>query len=241
MIQGTEKTTLFLGNFGSGKSEVAVNFAFHVADSNPGLGVSLADLDLVNPYFRSREARELLAEAGINLVLPDARYLDADLPILVPGVRALLMAGNGYAVLDVGGDDVGARVLGALTDALVPGSYRALQVVNANRPFTRTPQGVLKIASEIEYTSFIKFTGYVCNTHLMEQTTMDDILAGVKLVREVQEVSGLPLEFVTAPEAMVPELRQHLSEEILPLKRFLTPPWKQPDIRGPMGKVIRGL
>ncbi len=241
MIRGPEKTSLFLGNFGSGKSEVAVNFAFHLVDRYPGLGVSIADLDLVNPYFRSREARVQLAEAGINLVLPDAKYMDADLPILVPGVRSLLLAGNGYAVLDVGGDNTGARVLGALTDALSPGSYRALQVVNANRPFTGTADGVIQMALEIEYTGHIKFTGYVCNTHLMDQTNIENILEGIELVRRVQERTGLPLEFVTAPEHLVAELSQHVPEEVLPIKRFLTPPWKAAYIRGPMGRVLRGL
>lgn len=241
MIRGPEKTSLFLGNFGSGKSEVAVNFAFHLADRFPGLGVSVADLDLVNPYFRSREAREQLSQAGINLVLPDDRYLDADLPILVPGVRSLLMAGDGYAVLDVGGDDTGARVLGALSDALTPGSYRALQVVNANRPFTRTAQGVVQIGKEIEYTGQIQFTGYVCNTHLMDHTSLGNLLEGIELVRQAQQITGLPLEFVTAPTHLVAELSQHISEEILPLSRFLTPPWKAPAMRGPMGKVLRGL
>lgn len=241
MIRGKEHVTLFLGNFGSGKSEVAVNFAFHLVDHFPGLGVSVADLDLVNPYFRSREARDQLGEAGINLVLPDNRYLDADLPILVPGVRSLLLAGNGYSVLDVGGDDVGARVLGALTDALPLGSYRALQVVNANRPFTNTPQGVVQIAKEIEEAGVIRFSGYVCNTHLMDYTNLDNILEGVDLVRRTQELTGLPLEFVTAPEGLVEQLRQHVPEEVLPISRFLTPPWKQPYIRGPMGKVVRGL
>jgi len=241
MIRGKEHVSLFLGNFGSGKSEVAVNFAFHMVDNYPDLGVSIADLDLVNPYFRSREARDQLGEAGINLVLPDSRYMDADLPILVPGVRSILMGGTGYTVLDIGGDEVGAKVLGALTDALPRGSYRALQVVNANRPFTRTTEGVIQIAREIEEVSMIQFTGYVCNTHLMEYTNLDNILEGVELVRRTQEITGLPLEFVTAPAELVKELQQHVPEEVLPISRFLTPPWKQPYIRGPMGKVVRGL
>lgn len=241
MLVGNEKVTLFMGNFGSGKSEVAVNFAFWLADNGPERGVSVADLDLVNPYFRSREAREQLSQAGINLVLPDSKYMDADLPILVPGVRALLLAGESYAVLDVGGDDVGARVLGALSDTLVKGSYRALQVVNANRPFTNDAAGVIRIAKEIEYVSNLEFNGYVCNTHLMEHTSLENILEGVELVRRVQTQTGLPLEFVTAPAHLADELSQHIPEDVLPVARFLTPPWTRPYVRGPMGKALRGL
>jgi hypothetical protein len=228
MLEGPEKVTLFLGNYGSGKTEVAVNYALHIA-ANASVGtVALADLDLVNPYFRSREPRDLLEAAGVRVILPDRKYHDADLPILVPEVRAALTASTAHVILDVGGDDAGARVLGALTDALPKGSYQALMVLNGNRPFTGDVAGIKRIRSDIERAGRIEIGGLVSNTHLMEETTVETILAGYRLAREAAEATGLPLEFVCAPEAMVPAVTAEVTEWVLPIVRYLAPSWKNP-------------
>lgn len=252
MLFGREKITLFLGNFGSGKTEVAVNFALHCAHHRVGEKAALVDLDLVNPYFRSRESREVLESRGVRVVLPDRQYLNADLPILVPEVRGLLKLvladvpeeeGReipvSHVILDVGGDDVGARVLGALSDALPEGAYRACMVLNANRPMTRDVAGIRRILGEIETAGAMKVTGFVSNTHLMEETNLETIIEGRKLAAEARDATGLPLQFVCVPAGLVDEARNAVPEEILPIYRFLTPPWvgARPDGQ-PLGKEL---
>jgi hypothetical protein len=225
MLHGCEKVTLFLGNFGSGKTEVAVNYAMVVAEGGPRDGVTIVDLDLVNPYFRSREPRKILEEHGIRVVIPETRYLYADLPILIPEVRSLLLASTSTIILDVGGDDVGARVLGSLHDALPAGSYRALMVLNASRPFTNTVQGIIKIKSEIEAAGNIVITGFVSNTHLMGETTVETVISGYRLARQAQDATGIPVEFVSAPEEIADDVKSALPEDVLAISRYLAPVW----------------
>jgi len=239
MLEGPEKVTLFLGNYGSGKTEVAVNYALHQAAGAPSWSIALADLDLVNPYFRSREPRDLLEAAGVRVILPDREYHDADLPILVPEVRAALTASTAHVILDVGGDDAGARVLGALTDALPEGSYQALMVLNGNRPFTSDVAGIKRIRSDIERAGRIQIGGLVSNTHLMEETTVGTILAGYRLAKEASRATGLPLEFVCAPATMVAEVAAAIGEPVLPIVRYLAPSWKNSGGgRGNLGKEL---
>ncbi len=229
MLRSEKRITLFVGNFGSGKTEVAVNYALFLAETDPDARVSLADLDLVSPYFRSREPLELMESRGIHAILPEPGYRHADLPILVPEVRSVLMNSDGRVVLDVGGDDVGARVLGALEDALRPDTLRALMVVNANRPFTRTVEGVKQMIHSIQQAAHLAITGLVSNTHMMEDTTLEDVLAGYGLSGEVGARLGLPLEFVCVPQHLLSEARAWLTCEILPISRCLSFPWRAPE------------
>ncbi len=225
MLEGPEKVTLFLGNYGSGKTEVAVNYALHLAAGRPAGCVALADLDLVNPYFRSREPRDLLEAAGVRVILPGREYHNADLPILVPEVRASLTASTAHVILDVGGDDAGARVLGALTDVLPAGSYQALMVLNGSRPFTGDVAGIERMRRDIERAGRIRFTGFVSNTHLMGETTVETILSGHRLALAAAEATGLLLEFVCAPAELVAEVAAQVREPVLPIVRYLAPAW----------------
>ena len=133
-----------VGNFGSGKTEVAINLA--VNRKRAGLDVRIADLDLVNPYFRTREAKIALEELGVELVLPPREYLQADLPILSPSVAGMIRQSKGLSILDVGGDDAGATVLAALANAFSGVHVHMLQVVNPFRPQTATLEGSLFFA-----------------------------------------------------------------------------------------------
>lgn len=225
MLLGSEKTTLVMGNFGSGKTEVSINFAIHLVESGRRRNVSLADLDLASPYFRSREPRKLLESRGVRVVVPDSRFTYADLPILVPEVRSLIMASTSYAVLDVGGDDIGARVLGALHDAISSSSCRALMVLNASRPFTSTLKGIIKMKKELEEAGKIKIAGFISNTHLMEETTIETVLSGYLLAKEAQSASGVPVEFVCALETIAEEIQKRVPEEVLTITRYLAPSW----------------
>ena len=129
-----EGIVVIVGNYGSGKTEVSINLA--VNKRREGIDVRVADLDLVNPYFRTREARNPLKELGIEVVLPAENYLQADLPILNPAIAGMIRQPNQLTIIDVGGDDVGATVLASLADAFKDKSYHMLQIVNPMRPFT---------------------------------------------------------------------------------------------------------
>lgn len=248
MLLGPHNITLFLGNYGSGKTEVSVNFAMQLARASDGPEVVLADLDLVNPYFRSREPREAMTNLGIRVILPDQKYMHADLPILVPGVRAELMAaaaataGSVHVILDVGGDDVGARVLGALKDALPAGAFRALMVLNANRPLTSDLPGIRQMASDIERAGDLAITGFVSNTHLMEQTDITTLIEGRRLANEAAEAYGLPLEFVCVPAALAADAALQMEDDLLPMWRYLSTPWTgQGTAPREFCKVLSGL
>ncbi|MEX1298351.1 MAG: cobalamin biosynthesis protein CbiA [Desulfotignum sp.] len=213
------------GNYGSGKTETAVNLA--AACRKTGKSVAIADLDLVNPYFRTREARIHLEALGIQVVLPDRQYLHADLPILAPAVADILRNPADVTILDAGGDDVGVTVLASLSAVLKDRKIRMLQVINAFRPFTNDVDGCLKIGRQIEARGKIRITGLVSNANLMDDTSVAHIYQGYDLVQQVSAKTGLPVEFITA----TPDIRSQLDPDritcpVLTIDRHLVPPWK---------------
>jgi hypothetical protein len=217
---------IIVGNYGSGKSETAVNLAVHARQK--GLSVKITDLDLVNPYFRTREARTPLREMGIEVILPPGKYMHADLPILTPAVAGMIKNPADLTILDVGGDDVGATVLAALADALKDKPIAMLQVINHLRPFTGDVKGCLTIRREIEASSKLKITGLVSNANLIDETTPQTIYDGLGLVTQVAEVSGLDIEFITASSRLVPGLdTDRIKVPILPIDRRLAPAWNR--------------
>jgi len=218
------RVAIVTGNYGSGKTEVSVNWVLHLARIGvPGL--TIADLDIVNPYFRCREASELMTSAGVRVIAPPGEQVHAELPILLPEIKGTLQRADGTALLDVGGDDVGARVLASFAGFF--GAHEMLQVVNAYRPFTDTLEGACRIAEEIEASSRLKMTGLISNAHLQDETTVDGILRGADLARRVGAARGLPLRFVTAPRALAAEVAARLPEPVLPIDRIMLPPWKR--------------
>jgi hypothetical protein len=216
-----------VGSYGSGKTEVSVNLAMR--GKSRGLEVSIADLDLVNPYFRTREARHVLSGLGIEVILPPERYLQADLPILTPSIAGMIRRPRQLTLLDVGGNDVGARVLGALADSLGSACVKVLQIVNPFRPRSDTVEECLRMRTGIERASRMAISGIIGNAHLIEETAIEDIYRGYGFVQAFSEVSGLPLEYVTVAEGLLGGLDQGaFSCPLLPIKRQLVPPWKRP-------------
>lgn len=216
---------VILGNYGSGKTEVALNYALTCADA--GQTVKIADLDIVNPYFRTREARDILRTAGIEVILPDSQYLYADLPIVVPQIRGIIRQPGQRAILDVGGDDAGATVLSSLADVFGNVAHDVLLIVNESRPFTDTVDGCLKIAHEIEGASRLKVTGVVGNTHLLTQTTLDTIHRGYDFTCKVATELGVPLQFITAERRFIDDIdAKRIDCPILLIERLLLPPWQ---------------
>jgi len=221
-----EGIVVIVGNYGSGKTEISVNLA--AERKLAGLDVSIADLDLVNPYFRTREARKQLAALGVKVILPADKYLQADLPILSPAVAGLLRNPSGLTILDVGGDKVGATVLASLGDAIKGQSFRMLQVINPLRPFTDNIAGCLRMKDEIEKASRMPISGIIGNANLIDDTTADVIYDGYDFAAKFSRESGLPLEFITVSDWIEDKIDpERFSCPLLVLRRQLVPPWKK--------------
>ncbi len=215
---------IFTGNLGSGKTEIAINYALRLLYNNKGC--SLVDLDIVNPYFRSRLARTRLEEKGLKVICPDEKIAFGDLPALSPLIKGVFDNDNAYSVLDVGGDDVGATVLGRFKPFLPEGGYELFFIVNAFRPYTRDVKGVTKILKSIEVASRLKVTALVSNGHLGCLTKEENIREGLALTKEVGNNLCLPIAFVAIGREMIGDMENEINGvPVFPLDFFMVPPW----------------
>jgi len=217
---------LIVGNYGSGKTEVAINLAIY--QKKQGYDVVLADLDLVNPYFRTREVKAPMKKLGIDIILPPSHYLQSDLPILSPAIGGLISNPKEVSILDVGGDAAGATVLGALKDVLINQPYQMIQVLNPNRPDTSDLKGSLRIFNEIQNQSGLKITGIAGNANFIDDTISETIIEGYQFAEAFANEVNLPLLFVSSDQALMPSLqKEKIKCPILPINRQLVPPWKK--------------
>ncbi len=228
-LSSPEDLLFIVGNYGSGKTEVAVNLAFHFMEA--GRPVTIADLDVVNPYFRCREPREMMRRSGIRVVIPPEQHQFADLPIVVPEIKGMIegdQENNHVSIFDVGGDDVGATVLASFSEALADRPYDLFQVINGKRPFTDSVEGCLKMKRDIEGRSGMRVTGLISNTHLMDETTPEIVIEGWELTRAVSRESGVPVAFVSvAARLSAASVFKEISAPILFIERIMLPPWLQ--------------
>lgn len=217
------RLTIVVGHSGSGKTEFSVNLALAMADL--GLPVTLADLDVVNPYFRSRERRDLLAVRGVTLIATSQACVDADVPVMPPELGGLIQDRSRWGVLDIGGGSAGARVLARYRPQLQRESTQVLLVLNANRPQTRDLPGALEELERIQATMGLTVTGLVNNTHLCGETTVEDILRGAALAEEVSRAAGIPVVCHAAPPHLFPP-EGIPSAPLFPLDLYMKKPWE---------------
>lgn len=218
------RVTVVVGPYGSGKSEIALNGALACPE---GGRVALLDLDLVKPFLRARGAREWLHARGVEVVAPTGENAFADLPILLPQVRTLLRDPAARIIADVGGDEVGSRVLGSLADAFPEAEADLLLVLNFRRPFAETVDQAVTMARGIEAASRLRLTGVVSNTHLKQETTPDVVREGYELAGRAAARLGIPVVAVAMDEDLADRLDPGDFEcPVLRLRGFLRLPFE---------------
>ena len=215
---------VIIGHYGSGKTEFAVNYAMKLAEQ--GRKVALADLDVVNPYFRSREKHDVLEAKGIEVIGSSLGMKSgADLPAISASVLAPIQDESYDVILDVGGDSVGARTLVRYYTYFKEGTYDMFFVLNANRSETQTVEGAINHIRAIEATSRTKVTGIINNTHLLRDTNVDDVLKGQKLAMKVSEKLQIPIKYISALEKVARQLPENTHGQIFPIKMYMREDW----------------
>jgi hypothetical protein len=201
----SKRVTLLAGHYGSGKTNIAVNYAMYL--KNLGKDVVIADLDIVNPYFRTRDSIDELTQAGVRLISSEFASTNVDLPALPQEVYSIFDKHGESAVMDIGGDDRGAYALGRYADFIKnENDYEMLFVFNKYRPLTPTAEDALEIMREIEAACKINFTAIVNNSNLGSITTPEDVLSSVAETERLSEISQLPVKMTTVTENLVNNL-----------------------------------
>ena len=227
-----KRLTLFAGHYGSGKTNIAVNYALHLAKE--GKQVVIADLDIVNPYFRTKDSAAVLEQAGVELISPQFANSNVDLPALPAEAYRLVQDRSIYGIMDIGGDDRGAYALGRYVPTLKKeNNYRMVFVANASRPLTRTPEEALEVMREIEAACGLAFTDIINNTNLAAETTPETVLDSTAYVEELSRLSGLPIFATTAVAHVAAELEAKIPN-VLPLQlqeKYFDLPSQKPTAR----------
>jgi len=218
-----KRVLMFSGGFGSGKTEVAVNFALKLRAL--GRAVSVADLDIVNPYFRSRLVQAELSKYGIRFLVPSGALAEADLPIIVPEVKGAIEASRGHVILDMGGDPVGARVMASLAPQVSEDAVDGMFVLNSRRPRTSDLAGTLAMMAEISSACKVRLSSLVVNSHLVEETTPEVVEEGIALAEQVSRETGARVAFVAVGRQMLE--RVQTGYPVMVLDRMMLKPWEQ--------------
>lgn len=232
--------SIFTGRFGSGKTEVALNYAQSLVrrskpdarqlpdlEASPSDMVILIDLDIVTPYFRSRETADKMKTRGVDVVAPSVVGQHLDVPAITPQILGAIQQSQRPVILDVGGDEQGARALGQFSTAIQERGYRMHFVVNPYRPFTDTIEGLASSIAEIEAGARLKVTSLVSNPNLMGETTIEHIVEGHAKIEGFGQALGLPIAFVCIEHRWIDKLDTHrFAQPTLPLERLFIMSWE---------------
>ncbi len=211
-----KRLTLLCGHYGSGKTNIALNMAYELKKTQEN--VAIADLDIVNPYFRTKDSAEDLKKKKIRLIVSEYAGTNVDIPALPGEMYSLVDDKSIYGIIDVGGDDRGALALGRITPAILEeNNFEAYFVVNKFRPLTPDVSSALEVLAEVEMACGLKMTGIVNNSNLGTETTAEDILGSVEYANALSKATGLPLVCTAVDSRLLNELSGKI-ENILPLK-----------------------
>lgn len=210
------------GHYGSGKTNFSVNLA--IAAAKDGIPVTVVDLDIVNPYFRTADFSALLCEHGIRVITPEYANTNLDIPVLPASVDAAISQNSGLVILDVGGDDAGAIALGRYAQRMKNTGYDLLYVINESRYLTKTPEEAAAMLKEIEQAARLSATGLVNNTNLGADTNIELIRHSAGFADKVSFLTGLPVRFTCVPDFCITE---ELQPDCFPVHRFVKAPWEE--------------
>jgi RecA/RadA recombinase len=218
--------TIITGHFGSGKTEMSVNLALEARKTNEK--VAVADLDIVNPYYRARDARAIFAENGIELIAPAERLAASDLPIVSGDIYRVIYDPAYKVIVDAGGDKDGATALGQFYNDWKDMDPEVLFVLNANRPYVSTLEGAVDTLLKIEKASRLKITGIINNSNVGNETTFADVENGMELSMALSEKMGIPLLSTTLTQHLSAEADSFLSvSQVKVISRYLKLPWER--------------
>ena len=220
MLERLSPRTVLCGHYGSGKTNLAVNLALRAARA--GEKVTIIDMDVVNPYFRTADFGELFRKAGVRLLAPVYANTNLDLPVLPPSVRTAIRSGEGRVFLDLGGDDDGAVALGGFSADLEAVGYTMVYVVNSRRTLEPDPAEEADLLARVQAASRLKVTWLVNNTNLGPETTPEVIRGSFPYLEEVSRLTGVPVLGTAAGEGTVPFPEEG---EVLPVRIYVKPPW----------------
>lgn len=214
---------VFTGHFGSGKTEFAINYSIGLAKQNKD--TCIVDLDVVNPYFSVRDVRPCLESIGIKVIAPSIDITTAELSTVCAEVLIAFNNKKYDAVLDVGGDDLGAVALGQFNRYFKEEPYDMYFVINTNRPETSSVDGIIEYMKSIERASRLKVSYLVNNTNMSVETTVDDIIKGQEIIKEVSEKLNIPVRYTSVREDLADKLPDGILGEIYKINLFMKPPW----------------
>ncbi len=218
-----KRITIFAGHYGSGKTNIAVNYALRLREKYDK--VDIADLDIVNPYFRTKDSEKKLKEKGIHLISSEYANSNVDVPAMPAEAYAIIDDTSIHAVIDVGGDDRGALALGRYTPAIIEqNDYEMLLVINKYRPLTPDCASTVEVMREIEEACRMNFTGIVNNSNLGDETTAEDVLNSLAYADEISKASGLPIRMTTVKEDLFDILKEKVVN-CTPIRLYVKQSW----------------
>ena len=218
-----KRVTVFAGHYGSGKTNIAVNYALGV--SALGRRTAIADIDIVNPYFRTKDSEQVLEDAGIRLISSEYANTNVDTPALPADIYSVFADKSITAIIDVGGDDRGALALGRYVPYMKQeNDYEMLYVINKYRYLTADARSAVEVMNEIETAAGVKFTGIVNNSNIGEETTADSVLKSVEYAEEISQLTGLDIKMTTVKEKLAGELSGKI-DNLQPIKLYVRQSW----------------
>lgn len=217
MFYGNHRLSIVIGAYGSGKSEIAVNMSLAQRKAWPDKRLLIADMDIINPFYRSSDCAPALEKAGIRVISPMYAGSNVDAPVIPADIFAVFDDESYTGVFDIGGEDMGATVLGSIRKRIENTDTQILMAVNTLRPFTSDPAQIAEMTAILSEAAGFKIDGYLHNTNLLEETTPEIIAEGEKIMKEASKITGVPVIATCYMEgAFVPEVADH---ELFPMTR----------------------
>ncbi len=199
------RITIISGHYGSGKTNIAVSLAYDLKKVEEK--VAIADIDIVNPYFRTKDNEQQLERAGIRLICSEYANSNVDIPALPQDMYAVTDDKELHSILDVGGDERGALALGRISPAIrEENDYQMLYVVNKFRPLTKDADSAIEVMREIEAACGLKFTAIINNSNLGAETTADDVISSLDYAAEISQKTELPVLFTSVNRSVAEQL-----------------------------------